>query len=50
LLEAFHIQEILYLNVCSELCFERITVDEQKVNFKFNAPRRELPIASYGST
>jgi len=49
-LEAFHVQEIVYLNVCSKLRFERITMDERKIQFKFNALRRESPIASWGST
>jgi len=30
LLEAFHIQEIVYLNVCPKLCFGRRTTDEQR--------------------
>jgi len=50
LIEAFHIQEIVYLNVYPKLCFRRRTADEQINQSKFNALRRESPIASWGST
>jgi len=39
---------VVYLNVCSELCFKRITKDEQNNNFKFKLLRRESRIASWG--
>jgi hypothetical protein len=41
--EAFHIQDIFYLNVCPKLCFGRRTTDEQRNQSKFNALRRESP-------
>jgi len=36
LLETFHIQEIVYLNVCPKLCFGRRTTDERRNLSKFN--------------
>jgi len=50
LLEAFHIQEIVYLNVCPKLFSDSEHRMNEKNQFKFNALRRESPIVSWGST